>query len=91
MKELWPTRRSQVQGQRSAKIIGVEWAEISYLGGQERVVCVCVCVFTNYLASAFTPMVTWDKMDTANTTTYCQMVGGASSDSAAQILVHFAK
>ena len=36
-------------------------------------------------------MVTWDKMDTANTTTYCQMVGGASSDSAAQILLHFAK
>lgn len=65
--ELRPTRRSQVQGQGSRKIMGIEWAEISYLRGQQSV-CVCVvpmptCVFAHYLASVFTPAVTWTKVD----------------------------
>lgn len=51
----------------------VEWAEISYLRGEK---CVCTCAFARYLASAFTPMVTWDKTTLAKGgTTYCQMVG----------------
>lgn len=59
----------------------VEWAEISYLRGQERVVS--VCVFTYYLASAFTPMVTQHKM--VKHPTYCQMVDGVSCDCATHI------
>ena len=43
----------------------VEWVEISYLWGEERVWC--VCVFTYYLASAFTPMVTQEKMENHQT------------------------
>lgn len=58
-----------------------EWAEISYLRGEK---CVCTCVFTRFLASAFTPMVTWDKTDTHQTgRTYCQMV---ARDAATQTL-----
>lgn len=41
-KELRPTRRSQVQCQRSTKIMDVEWAEISYLGEREMRVCLHV-------------------------------------------------
>lgn len=45
--------------------MAVEWTEISYLRGQERVcnVYVSVCVFTYYLASAFTPAAPWTKVD----------------------------
>lgn len=52
-----------------------------------------VCVFTYTLASAFTPMVTWEKMNKhkPNTATYCQMVGGVCHDSAAQALPLFIK
>lgn len=45
-------------GQRSGEIMGVEWTEISYLRGQER-----MPVFTYHLASAFSPAVTWIEVD----------------------------
>lgn len=38
--------------------MGVEWTEISYLRGQKR-----MPVFTYYLASAFSPAVTWIEVD----------------------------
>lgn len=46
--------------------MGIEWAEISYLRGQQsvwRVCCLCLRLFAHYLASVFTPAVTWTKVD----------------------------
>lgn len=87
-KELWPSRRSQVQGQGSGKIMGVEWAEISYLRGQEHVcgVYVCACVYI-YLASAFTPVVT--RTNTHQTAQGIARWRADSYDSAAWMLVPY--
>lgn len=69
--------------------MGVEWTEISYLRGQERV-CneyVCVCVFTYYLASAFTPAAPWTKVDKHAEQHQVLPDGGrVSSDSPARFL-----
>lgn len=65
----------------------LEWAEISYLRGQERVVCV-------YILSGVSIYSRGDlgqNEQTPNMATYCQMVGGVSYDSAEQTLVLFIK
>lgn len=66
----------------------VEWAEISYLWGQERV---CVCVYILSGVSIYSHGDPAQNGQTPNTATYCQMVGGGSYDSAAQTLVLFIK
>lgn len=80
VKELWPTRRSQVPGSK------VKEDNRCGVGGnflpQGTGAC-GECVFTYYLASAFTPMVTQHKM--VKHQTYCQMVDGVSYDCATHI------